>query len=229
MPLNLSDEQCLLWIKDPTISPLVNKKTNKRRFIFDNNLDNPKKIFNTVKDACFYNSALRPKIIEQINEYQKNKTLRLYTLNDKIKDNFEYIDEYIDIPFTKYECEQWTNNILVDPRTNNKIDIESNIFIELIYSSIQYNIELSFILNIIEPISNKRIYYKLRRIIKKVKERFELMKKNDDFFLNHDVESFDKKLEINDIMSYKKPKAKDSFDVSSSSSYKGLNQVEKDN
>ena len=53
------------------------------------------------------------------------------------------------------------------------------------------------------------------------------MNKNDNFFINHDVGSFDRRLEINDIMSYKKPKAKDSFDVSSSSSYKGLNLEEK--
>jgi len=26
MPLNLSNEQCLLWVKDPSISPLNKKK-----------------------------------------------------------------------------------------------------------------------------------------------------------------------------------------------------------
>lgn len=143
MPLNLSDEQCLLWIKDPTISPLVNIKTNKRRKIFDKNLDNPKEIFNTVKNTCFYNSELRKNIVDKIEEYQSNGTLRLYTLNDKIYGESEYIDE----PFSKYECEQWIKNIFVDPRTNEIIDIESNIFIELIYTSIQYNIDLSFILH----------------------------------------------------------------------------------
>ena len=225
MPLKLSDEQCLLWIKDPTISPLVNKKTNKRRNIFDNNLDNPKEIFNTVKDACFYNSALRPKIIEQINEYRKNNTQRLYMLNDTdeyetfkneseiiIRDTYGYTIPY----YKRDECERWITNHLVNPRTNKKIKLLSNTYRELIYAAIQYNLPIP---------SNSNDY--LNSLIENVKKRFELMNKNDNFFLNHDVGSFDRRLEINDIMSYKKPKAKDSFDVSSSSSYKGLNLEEK--
>ena len=225
MPLRLDDEQCLLWIKDPSISPLVNKKTNKRRNIFDNNLDNPKKIFNTVKDTCFYNSALRPKIIEQINEYKKNNTQRLYILNDTdeyntfkneseiiIRDTYGYTIPY----YKRDECERWITNHLVNPRTNNKIKLLSNTYRELIYTAIQYNLPIP---------SNSNDY--LNSLIENVKKRFELMNKNDDFFLNHDIESFDRRLEINDIMSYKKSKAKDSFDVSSSSSYKGLNLDEK--
>jgi hypothetical protein len=226
MPLKLDDEQCLLWIKDPSISPFVNKKTNKRRFIFDNNLDNPKEIFNTVKDTCFYNYALRSKIIEQINEYKKNNTQRLYILNDK-NENIEYITP----PFTQKECERWLINHLENPRpykttaattataatkVYDKITVGDNTYLELIYASIQYNLPIP---------SNSNDY--INSLIEDVKKRFEIMKKNDNFFLNHDVGSFDKRLKINDIVLSKKPKANDSFDVSSSSSYKSFKSTEK--
>ena len=224
MPLNISDEQCLLWIKDPSISPLVNIKTNKRREIFDKNLDNPKEFFNTIKNACFYNSELRKKIVDKIKEYQLDGTLRLYTLNDKISGN----SEYMDMPFTIDECKQWLSNHLVNPRTNEKINIDSHIFIELIYTSIQYGLPTPSISDT-PPISKfeELAHNRINKIIKDVKKRYELMNQNDAFFLKHNVSSFDRRLKINDIVSPKKPKAKNSFDVSSSSSsYKSLNSAE---
>jgi hypothetical protein len=86
MSIILSDEQCLQWIKDPSISPYVKKywytiEGDKRFFdriskkqILTNEMNwNPNIFINRVKDICFINSLLRQKIVDKINEYEDEK------------------------------------------------------------------------------------------------------------------------------------------------------------
>ena len=221
MSLRLDDADCLLWIKDPSISPFENKKRNKRRNILSEEaLKNPRSILNRVKRRCFFNSSLRQKLVDKIKEYQLTNKLRLYTLNDKISGKIEYIDE----PFSIDECKQWLSNYLVNPRTNEKINIDSPEFIELLYTAIQYGLPTPSISNT-PPISKNEelAHNKLNKIIKDVKHRFKFMKENDDLFLTHDIESFDREL----LAAAVAEKPKNSFDVSSSASYKSLNMSQK--
>jgi hypothetical protein len=134
MPLQLDDADCLLWIIDPSISPFVNNKNNRRNILSEEALKNPRSLLNKIKRRCFFNSSLRQKIVDQIKEYQRDGTLRLYTLNDKISGNFEYINE----PFSIDECRQWLSNHFVNPRTNKYINIGSHVFIELHQHTILY-------------------------------------------------------------------------------------------
>ena len=134
MAIRLNDEQCLLWIKDPSISPFENNRVPykiRRNILSEANIKNPKSFLNRVKRKCFYNSAIRQQIVDKIKEYKENKIPRLYTLNDKLKnaekiqldtqyDKFENI-EYITPPFTIEECERWINNHLENPRPNDTI------------------------------------------------------------------------------------------------------------
>ena len=88
MPIRLNDEQCLLWIKDPSVSPFSNdyiQHTRRKNILSEANIKNPKSFLNKVKRKCFHNSAIRQQIVDKIKEYQQNGILRLYTLNDKSK------------------------------------------------------------------------------------------------------------------------------------------------
>ena len=106
MSIRLNDEHCLLWIKDPSVSPFTNTKTIKtwinhpfhseekeRKFrkniLSEENIKNPKSFLNKIKRKCFYNSIIRQQIVDKIKEYQSNGTLRLYTLNDKYENAYK--------------------------------------------------------------------------------------------------------------------------------------------
>ena len=112
MPIILDDKHCLLWIKDPSISPFENNYTQRKYrkdILSDEALKNPKSFLNKIKRKCFYKSALRPKIIEQIKEYQRIGPIRLHTLNDKITETDEY--KYTIKPFTKENVNDGQINI----------------------------------------------------------------------------------------------------------------------
>ena len=52
MPLRLDNEQCLLWIKDPSISPFVNNyvaRKYKKDILNDDSLKNPKSLLNRIR------------------------------------------------------------------------------------------------------------------------------------------------------------------------------------
>ena len=238
MPLRLNDEQCLLWIKDPSISPFDNDyvaRKYRKDILMEDTLNNPRSFLNKVKRKCFYNSALRPKIVEQIKEYQRDKTLRLHTLNDKLSANIEYITP----PFNDDECKQWANNHRINPRTNKKIPIAGAVYVELIYTTIQYGLPTPSILDTIpDDKYDKALYRNANNIIKNVLYRLEFMKQNDELFLTHDTASFDRKLKIaSSLTPLRKAEAKaarqaikpnNSHGVSSlSSSYKSLNSAER--
>ena len=224
MPLILHDNDCLLWIMDPSISPFVNNKNNRRTILSEEALKNPRSLLNKIKRRCFYNTSLRHKIVDKINEYKRNGVRRLYTFNEELTDTTDTF-EYIDKPFTIDECRRWVNNHLVNPRTNDSIKITSDIFLELVYTSIQYGLPYPSISDT-PPISRFETLTRniMDKIMKDVKFRFEFMKENDELFLNHNTESFDNELQVAKSAS----KAKNSFDVSSSSSsYKRLNMSQK--
>lgn len=210
-PLKLDDEHCLLWIKDPSISPI--NIFNRKNILSEKDIENPKSFLNKVKRKCFYKSALRQKIVEQIKEYQKKGTLRLYTYNDTLSLSKEYIYN----PFTIEECKEWVSNHLVNPRTGNPIKENYSIYIELLYATIQYELA---------PPSG--INEKTLKIIENIKYRLEFMKQNDMDFLNHNIASFDKKLKIASPI-LEAAKAKNTFDVSTHSStpIKHLNSAER--
>jgi hypothetical protein len=238
MPIRLNDDHCLLWIKDPSISPFENNyvhRINRKDILSEETLKNPKSFLNNIKRKCFYNSALRPKIIEKIKEYQRPGTMRLHTLNDKLSDDIEYITPQ----FTEDECKQWANNHTINPRTNLKIPISGKVYIELLYTAIQYGLPTPSILDT-EPTNkyDKTLFKVANRIIKSVLHRLEFMKQNDEYFLNHDVESFDRKLKIESpttpgrraarVAAVAAAKPNNTFDIStSSSSYKSMNSAER--
>jgi hypothetical protein len=223
MPLILHDTDCLLWIIDPSISPFINNKNNRRNILSEEALKNPISLLNKIKRRCFYNSALRHKIVEKIEEYKKSGLPRLYTINDKLSEKIEYMDP----PFTEEECRRWVANHLVNPRTNETIKIGSNVFIELIYSAIQYGLPFPSIsdtpsISKFEELAHNR----MNKIMQDVKFRLEFMKENDELFINHNTVSFDRELPVATSAS----KAMNSFNVSSSSlssSYKKLNESQK--
>jgi hypothetical protein len=237
MPIRLNDDHCLLWIKDPSISPFINNyvhRINRKDILSEETLQNPRSFLNNIKRKCFYNSALRPKIIEKIIEYQRPGTMRLHTLNDKRSEAIEYITPQ----FTEDECKQWVNNHRINPRTNLKIPIAGKVYIELIYTCLQYGLPTPSILDT-EPTDkyDKTLYKVANKIIKSVLYRLEFMKQNDEYFLNHDVGSFDRNLKIESPTTpIRKAAAKtarnatkpnNSHGVSSSSSYKSLNLSER--
>jgi hypothetical protein len=228
IPFRLDDAHCLLWVKDPSISPFENDKSTKliniisrKNILSDKDIENPKSFLNKVKRKCFFKSALREKIVEQIKEYQEKGTQRLYTYNDTLSLSKEYIYK----PFTIEECKKWVSNHLVNPRTGNPITQDNSIYIELLYATIQYELA---------PPSG--INEKTLKIIENIKYRLEFMKQNDKDFLNHNVASFDKKLKIASASpireaakAAKAAKAKNTFDVSTQSStpIKPLNSAER--
>ena len=263
MAIRLNDEQCLLWIKDPSISPFENNRVPykiRRNILSEANIKNPKSFLNRVKRKCFYNSAIRQQIVDKIKEYKENKTPRLYTLNDKLKnvekiqldsqyDKFENI-EYITPPFTREECERWISNHLENPRPNetiktttltpsttkvyDKIKVCDPTYIELIYTTLQYGLRTPSILDTIPTDNNDNtLYNNANKIIKNVLYRLEFMKENDEYFLNHNVESFDNKLKITSSLTPIRKAAKAATNIAinpfgiSSTTSKNLNSAEK--
>jgi len=259
MPINLNDDHCLLWIKDPSVSPFENnyeQHTRRKNILSEENVKNPKSFLNKVKRKCFHNSALRQKIVDQIKENQKNGTMRLYTLNDK-KASLTNI-EYITPPFTQKECERWLSNHLENPRpiestaatatatasttgtskVYDKISVGDRIYTELIYTSLQYGLSTPSALDSEPPTLADKFddnfqrtgYIRMNKLIKNIKNRLQFMKETDDYFLNHNVESFDKKLKIaSPTTPRRKAVAKaaiNPFSVSSTTS-KSLNSAEK--
>ena len=166
MSVILNDEQCLLWIKDPSISPYTNlyiysiegtdafyDRIHKKQILFDENDKTPTLFINKVKDVCFINSLLRQKIVDKIKEYKRDKIPRLYTLNDKWKydnegmKNQEFANTDYTMPyFSEEECLRWvSNHHLINPRTNESIKQNSRIYIELLYTTMQYEIDIQII------------------------------------------------------------------------------------
>ena len=241
MPIRLNDDQCLLWIKDPSISPYTNgvDKKYRKNILSDEELKNPRSFLNKVKRKCFHNSELRQKIVDKINEYRRNKTLRLYTLNSKF--SMTGNDEYITPPFTRKECKQWAKNHLINPRqnettkTNDNIRVGSPKYIELLYTTLQYGMPTPRILNTTpDDKFDKMVYRNANKLIENIKIRLQFIKETDDYFLNHNIESFDKKLKIESPTSPSRKAARkatkaqnNSFDVSYSSSSKSLNSSER--
>ena len=215
---DVKDDECLLWIRDPSFSPFekeIELRFNivhkyRREILDDENQKNPKDILNRIKRRCFYNSALRPQIVEKIREYQANNTLRLYPYDAY----FTYSKE----PFTVEQCKEWANNHLVNPLTGKSIRMDSTIYMELLYTTMQYRLPTPAILND-EPIDEMtRILYKyINTVIKNVKKRLELIEKMDDYFLNNSIGTID--LQKNVLL-------KNSFNVSTSSN-KSLSSGEK--
>jgi hypothetical protein len=79
----VKDEECLEWIKDPSVSPFINKRKTyghviKREIYNEEFQGNSMSILNNIKRRCFYNSALRQKIVDKIKEFHRKGTLRLY-------------------------------------------------------------------------------------------------------------------------------------------------------
>ena len=163
MPIRLNDDHCLLWIKDPSVSPFENNYVQhkplsndyvihkvRKNILSEATLKNPRSFLNKIKRKCFHNSVLRQQIVDKINEYRNNGTLRLYIMNDKlgVSSNIEYITP----PFTRKECERWLSNHLENPRPVEqtaatgtkkvyvKISVGDNIYTELIYTSLQYGL-----------------------------------------------------------------------------------------
>ena len=238
MPIRLNDDHCLLWIKDPSISPFENNyphRIHRKSILSEDTLKNPRSFLHNIKRKCFYNSALRPKIIEEIKEYQRPGMMRLHTLNDKLSDNIEYITP----PFTEIECKQWAKKHLVNPRTNAEITLVGKVYIELIYTTLQYGLPLPSFLDTEPKDAYDKTLYKLgNNIVKSVLYRLEFMKQNDKYFLNHDPESFDRRLKIASPLTPRRKAARvaavaatkpnNSFSIStSSSSYKSMNSAER--
>jgi hypothetical protein len=256
MPIKLDDEQCLLWIKDPSISPFENDYVlHKRRkdILKENALENPRSFINKVRRKCFYNTALRPKIVEHIKEYQRNGTLRLYTLNDKLGN--ETNDEYITPPFTRKECERWLKNHLENPRpasaspktikVYNELTVGDRVYTELLYTTLQYGMPTPSALDSEPPRLadkfddnfQKACYKRANKLIKQIKSRIEFIKENDEYFLTHDTASFDMRLKVGSpttprrkaaaIAARQAAKPNNSQGISSSSSYKSLNSADR--
>jgi hypothetical protein len=255
MPIRLNDEQCLLWIKDPSVSPFENdyiQHKRRKNILSEANIKNPKSFLNKVKRKCFHNSAIRQQIVDKIKEYQKDGTLRLYTLNDK-KASLTNI-EYITPPFTRKECERWLKNHLENPRpetTNEKvyekISVGDDVYTELIYTALQYGLTppstslimmVSSALNAKNDTEENKLQNNLQissckrmmKLIQDIKSRLQFMKETDDIFLNHNVESFDEKLKIASPTTPRRKAAANiainPFGVSSSTS-KSLNSAER--
>jgi hypothetical protein len=198
------DEQCLVWIKDPSIFPVIirkpklnelrqprlNTKTGKivrespmRKDIRNPNARNPHALFNDVKTNCFHNMALRQRIIDKIKEYKHNNTLRLYTLNHKSKSKDSKGVEY-EHNFTREECERWYADHLINPRTKKSFDVKKpehkNTYIELIYTTIQYGLRTPPIL---DTETTDVFLKKCKEIKRDVETRLKIMKETDAYFL----------------------------------------------
>ncbi len=108
MSVKLNNDQYLLWIKDPSISPYINivyrnknihndrilistyinndykepsiqnDRMSRKNILTDEALKNPVSFLNEIRRITFYNTSLREDIVKQINEYNLNKTPRLW-------------------------------------------------------------------------------------------------------------------------------------------------------
>ena len=241
MPIRLNNEHCLLWIKDPSISPFENNyvaRKYRKDILTEETLKNPRSFLNKIKRKCFYSTDLRPKIVEQIKEYQSSVSLRLHTLNDKISDTIEYMAD----PFTPEECKKWASNHTMNPRTNNRIPIAGPVYVELIYTAIQYGMKTPPILDTIpDDKYDKTLYKNANNIIKNVLFRLEFMRQNDQLFLTHNTESFDMRLNVGSPITPRRRAARErgkrpnnSHDVSKTDTdspgskiYKSLNSQER--
>jgi len=199
------NEQCLVWIKDPSIFPVIirkpklnelrqprlNTKTGKmvrespmRKDIRNPNARNPYALFNDVKTNCFHNLALRQRIVDKIQEYKHNNTLRLYTLNHKSKDSKGSKGVEYEHNFTREECERWYVDHLINPRTKKSFDVKKpehkNTYIELIYTTIQYGMRTPPIL---DTETTDVFLKKCKEIKKDVETRLKIMKETDAYFL----------------------------------------------
>jgi len=215
---DVKDDECLLWIRDPSFSAFekeIELRFNgvykyRREILDDENQKNPKDILNKIKRRCFYNSALRPQIIQQIIEYKANNTLRLYPYDG----HFTYSEE----PFTVEQCKKWANNHLVNPRTGHRIRMDSTTYMELLYTTLQYRLPTPPVLNDKQDDEmNKVLYNYINKVIKNVKKRLEFMEKMDDYFLNNSIGTIDLPSNVS---------KKNTFSVSTSSN-KSLNSGEK--
>jgi len=247
MPIKLTDEQYLLWIKDPSISPYLNKyvytkaniynnRTYRKNILTANTINNPKAFLNQIIMKAISNISIRQKIIDKINEYKINKIPRLYTENDKwkydeqglIDDNMVNID-YDEPYFSEDECKEWVRNHLVNPKTQDVIKKLGYIYIELLYTTLQYGIDVSEIeYNLSHYSSSNRI-----NLIESIRTRLKFMQDTDELFLNYDIKHFD------DLLKFRSPifthdesqKSKNTFSVSSyspSSPIKSINSAEKE-
>jgi len=193
---DVKDEECLEWIKDPSVSPFINKRVTyygrhviKSEIYNEENQTNPKSILNNIKRRCFYNSALRQKIVDKIEEYHRKGTLRLYPV--------ELGFTYSKTPFTAQECATWAKNHLKNPRTGKAIITGNNIYMELLYTTLQYRLE-----------PPKEISEDI--VIDNVNKRLALIEEIDKYFLNEPIpkETFDLSNNV---------RKKHSFSVSTSS------------
>jgi len=253
----LSNEEILQWIIDPTVKPFTKKKTDtyfsriplQKNILNRNSLNQPNSIINNIRRKVFYNTSIRKEIIDKINRIKELNVLRLYTQNDKNRygviaqrtnENYENVKiNYITPPFTIIECEEWVNNEFVNPRSQTPLLQNNSIYIELLYTSLQLgvdieNIEKKLYLSSSSShssssnidITNKNKITK--KIINSINKRLEYINENDNLFLNHNIESFDKLLDINTVAAPEYVKSKKSFSVSSNSSLnKNINSAEK--
>ena len=256
MPVILTDEQYLLWIKDPSTSPYINNyvymkngdyydRKSRKNILSVETLNNPKSLLNKIIINAFSNTSAIRKIVEQIKEYKKKIIPRLYISNDKWKYDKEYIIEhnivnmdYTEPYFTKRDCKDWVSNHLFYPRTQNTIKQNGYMYLELLYTTLQYDIDISKIEdNLSKSSSSKNKDKDTIKIIDSIRERLKFMKETDELFLRHGIKTFDDLLEAKPteiapeekIAPAKKPKSKNSFNVSSysSQSIKSLNAAEK--
>jgi hypothetical protein len=246
MSIILTDEQYILWIKDPSVSPYINNDVDyydrkwRKNILNLSTLNNPRSFLNKIIMNAFSNTSARQKIVEQIKEYKENKKPRLFMQNDKwkydkedlIKHNIVDMDDYMEPYFNEDECKRWVRNHLVNPRTQDSIKQNGYIYIELIYMTLQYGIDISEIENnlLSTPSSINKIA-DTKDIIQNVRFRLQFMKETDELFLRYDIKSFDDLLVFRslEIIPAKKPKSKNTFSVSSysSSPIKSINSDEK--
>ena len=246
MPIKLTDEQYLLWIKDPSVSPYINKyvytrahswnnRNYRKNILTANTINNPKAFLNQIIMKAISNISVRQKIIDKINEYKINKTPRLYTENDKwkydeegqINDNKVNID-YDEPYFNEDECKQWVRNHLVNPKTQDIIKHLGYIYIELLYTTLQYGIDVTEIENKLSRYSSSNRI----NLVEGIRTRLKFMQDTDELFLNYDIKHFD------DLLKFRSPifvrnesqKSKNTFSVSSyspSTPIKSINSYEK--
>jgi len=253
MSIILTDEQYILWIKDPSVSPYINDyayvkngddvfyiRKHRKNILNLSTLNNSRSFLNKIIMNAFSNTSARQKIVEQIIEYKENKKPRLFMQNDKwkydkedlIKHNIVDMDDYMEPYFNEDECKRWVRNHLVNPRTQDSIKQNGYIYIELIYMTLQYEIDISEIENnLLSAPSSINKMADTKDIIQNVRFRLQFMKETDELFLRYDIKSFDDLLVFRslEIIPAKKSKSKNTFSVSSysSSPIKSINSDEK--
>jgi len=206
---DVKDEECLVWIKDPSVSPFEKEielrygRTHKYRnkILNEENETNPRNILNNIKRRCFYNSALRRQIVDKIKEYRSQGTLRLYPIDM----DFTYSTP----PFTRVECVKWTTNHLINPRTEGSIRMDTTIYIELLYTTLQYRLNPPPILKVVpEDEIERALYAYINSVIVSVKRRLVFIEETDNYFLHQPIGT---------IVLPKNVRKKHSFSVSTSS------------